>query len=342
MGDLISTASLSEIAYEKNIPISATIELLTKCNLNCLHCYISEHSDNGLNYETLIELFHDLRRAGTLTLNFTGGEIFLRDDIFKIIEAARNLHFRVNLLSTATLLDEEGIKKLADLYIKEFSASIYSLDSSIHDSITGVKGSLEKTINNLMLMKKYNISVEVKTPLMKDNYMTYKVLQEFCKDNRFKHELTPVITSRNNGDTWPQSLRIDENYLPDILRETDIDIKEKKKKSFDEDAEPCKLIFSSLYIDCKGNVYPCNSFLYKVGNIFQNSVIYIWNNSQKLKYLKEIRNKDLHECVDCSLRDSCKRCPGLSLSEDNSLLGCSSTDKCMAAARSKIYKEMGI
>lgn len=332
--------SLGNIACEKNIPLSATIELLTKCNLKCRHCYIPKHDDIGLDTNKIVNLLYDLREVGTLNLVLTGGEIFLRKDIFDIIETARTLHFRVFLISNANLLDEEMISRLAKLHITEFAASVYSLNSCVHDNITKVSGSLDKTLNNLLTMKKYHIPVLIKTPLMKDNYIDYKELKEFCRKNDFEIELTPVITSRNDGDTSPHSLRIDEQDITDIIRETEFNTADNKANitTFNPEDKPCRLIFSSIYIDCKGNTYPCNSYLFKVGNIFENSISEIWNNSQLLKELKRIKKKDLYKCIDCDLKNFCKRCPGLALSEDHDLYGCSSVDKSLACARCRIVE----
>lgn len=96
---------------------------------------------------------------GVLNVSLTGGEIFLREDLFDIIEYARNLYMRVFLLSNATLLNEQIAARLADLSIANFSTSIYSLDENVHDNITGKKGSLKSTLKNIQLLKEYNIEV---------------------------------------------------------------------------------------------------------------------------------------------------------------------------------------
>lgn len=96
---------------------------------------------------------------GVLNVSLTGGEIFLREDLFDIIEYARNLYMRVFLLSNATLLNEQIVARPADLSIANFSTSIYSLDENVHDNITGKKGSLKSTLKNIQLLKEYNIEV---------------------------------------------------------------------------------------------------------------------------------------------------------------------------------------
>jgi len=49
-----SYQNIVQKAYNERIPLIATIEILTLCNLKCLHCYIPEHNNMGLEYEFII------------------------------------------------------------------------------------------------------------------------------------------------------------------------------------------------------------------------------------------------------------------------------------------------
>ncbi len=133
-------------AFNTETPISATIELTTLCNWKCKHCYINFHDEKGLSELKVKELLRDLRELGVHQLVLTGGEIFIRKDILRIIKYAKELHFRVNILSNASLITEEVAKELSNLYITDYSLTIFSLDEDIHDNITGVKGSLRAAL----------------------------------------------------------------------------------------------------------------------------------------------------------------------------------------------------
>ncbi|GAB6190211.1 hypothetical protein JCM30566_19540 [Marinitoga arctica] len=124
-------------AYTERIPLIATIEILTLCNLKCIHCYIAEHNNIGLEYDFLIDLFAQLKELGTFELVLTGGEIFLRSDIIDIIKKARNMGFRITSLSNATIIDDYQIQSLSDLYITEFSTTIFSLDEKLMIKLQG-------------------------------------------------------------------------------------------------------------------------------------------------------------------------------------------------------------
>ena len=155
--DISSIMDVHTLAAENGTLTVATIELLTKCNWRCQHCYLPSHVDEGLSKNVIFDVLDQLRDLGCFELALTGGEIFYREDCMDIIRKARELGFSVFLLTNISMLDESKIKELADLYISNISCSIFSLDEDIHDSITGVKGSLRKALENIMLIKKFNI-----------------------------------------------------------------------------------------------------------------------------------------------------------------------------------------
>lgn len=60
--------------------------------MRCEHCYIPEHNNSGFEHDRIINLLYELRELGVFNVSFTGGEIFLREDILEIISVARKLH----------------------------------------------------------------------------------------------------------------------------------------------------------------------------------------------------------------------------------------------------------
>lgn len=320
---------LYQLAHDEVVPISLVIELLTKCNVNCKHCYIPEHNSEGLTTKEVVNIIQQFRALGGLNLSLTGGEIFLRKDLFEIIEEARKLYLRVFLLTNGTLITKPIAKKLKELNIAELSISVYSMSPKEHDSITGIKDSLKKTLDGIEASKKYNIPIVIKTPLMEINKYAYKDVKKFCDNNGFKFLTSAVIFSKNNGDSTPKDLMINKDELKTISN----DMKQfelsslSQKNNFDE---ACGSLKYMLAIGSDGNIYPCNSLYYKLGNMRKNTLEDVWN-SKKLKNIQNIMKEDLIECKNCLLKNKCNRCPGLALLEDNDIYGCSSTAKFIAS-----------
>lgn len=153
-GDVFSLADIYEI------PASVTIELGTACNLRCMHCYIPNHGHSELSIETIEQIFHQLRELGTFELVLTGGEIFCRRDGLQIVEMARKMGFDVIVFTNASLIDENCAKRLSQLYVGMVSTSIYSINKSVHDGITGCSGSLDATLKGLSYLKKYGAKLK--------------------------------------------------------------------------------------------------------------------------------------------------------------------------------------
>ncbi|HEM6576900.1 MULTISPECIES: radical SAM protein [Streptococcus] len=61
-------------AFKNDSPVFVIIELTTRCNWRCKHCYLPEHAKNGLSTEDLKEILNDLRKFGVHHVAFTGGD----------------------------------------------------------------------------------------------------------------------------------------------------------------------------------------------------------------------------------------------------------------------------
>lgn len=310
-----------KIAHDNNILLSLTIELLTYCNENCVHCYIPQHNLKGIETKKIKEIISEFRAMGGLNLTLTGGEIFLRDDLFEIIQYARSLNLRVFLLTNATLISKDIAIKLKELSVTEISVSVYSLDEKIHDQITRYRGSLKRTLQALEYAKEVRLPVTVKTPLMELNKYSYRDLKIFCKENGFKYMASSIIFSKSNGDSSVKELSIKDENLCSIVKEIESLESTTKHNAYEE---ACGCLKYMLAIDAEGNVYPCNSLYYKVGNVYMDTLTEIWERD-KLKEIQNIKKTDLPYCSKCKLKKVCSRCPGLALLEDGDYMGCSST-----------------
>src|SRR5713101_7528569 len=126
----------------KHRPLSVHFDLTYRCNERCVHCYL-DHDDHGeMTTAECLKVLGDLARSGTLFLTFSGGEIFLRPDLYEILAAARRLHFDISLKSNALLVTPERAARLREFGVRRVQISVYSDIPAIHDAITKVPGSL--------------------------------------------------------------------------------------------------------------------------------------------------------------------------------------------------------
>lgn len=333
------------IAHENQIPLDVDIELLTKCNMRCRHCYIPSHTSDGLPFDVLMDIFMQLRKLGTMNLTLTGGEIFLRKDILDIIKAARTFGFRVTLLTNASLLNDELITELKKLHINMLGISLYSLNEVVYNSITQTNNLFHRVVNNILKCKQAGISVRINTPLMNLN-KDFNELEKFCKTNGFIFNVSQVILPKTNGDNSNQNLAINENDFETL----NVRLFEREHTNLTENSfnmlelypdEPCPTLKTTLLIDSSGDVYPCSSMHFKVGNIYQEKLRDIIFNDA-LQNIRNIKKSELVKCSTCEMKQYCSRCPGLIYEESRNLYGCSKTVKAIAASYLKYKKEVEI
>ncbi|MCM8765336.1 MAG: radical SAM protein, partial [Candidatus Omnitrophica bacterium] len=77
-----SLKKILEKFWRKKKPVSAMLELTTRCNLKCQFCYVAEREkkDKDLPEEKIFPIIDQLAEAGCLNLVILGGEPFMRRD----------------------------------------------------------------------------------------------------------------------------------------------------------------------------------------------------------------------------------------------------------------------
>src|SRR5213593_578515 len=105
-------------ALRLGIPLGAQLDLTYRCNERCVHCYL-DHDDHGeMTLAEIKDLLDQFAGAGVFFLTISGGEIFLRPDLFDILAHARRLMFSVKIKTNAILIREGEAARLAALHVE--------------------------------------------------------------------------------------------------------------------------------------------------------------------------------------------------------------------------------
>jgi MoaA/NifB/PqqE/SkfB family radical SAM enzyme len=81
-----------------------------RCNLHCTGCYSGSYSRDELSLETLNRVLDEAKEMGTYFITISGGEPFLRKDIFKMFERHSDDVFLV--FTHGGLIDEKVAEKI--------------------------------------------------------------------------------------------------------------------------------------------------------------------------------------------------------------------------------------
>jgi len=318
-------SALAQRASEQYTPLQALVEITGRCHMDCVHCYldIKNPPKNELSTAELIAVFDALRDAGAMFLTLTGGEIFLRKDIFELIAAAKERRFAVRLYTSGTLLTREMIARIAALAPTAVEISIYGLRSEVHDKITQRPGSLRKSLKSAILLRQAGVPVAIKSPLLAGAEDSHLDLIDAARRMGVGVSVDPSINTRHDGGTEPLSSRASIPAVAKLFSEPRLGraIPVLPGRQGGDEA-PCAIGRRVVKIAANGDVFPCGMFPIAAGNVRDQSFDTIWRESPVLEEIRSFSVKDLQgECGSCTRQGYCGRCSAQALLEHGNFKG---------------------
>lgn len=318
--------------YFKNEPYLHTfhIELTSKCNERCIHCYIPhENKTTHIDYELMINALQQCKEMNVMTIVFSGGEPMLHPNFCDFLKIAKDMDFNVTVLSNLTLVTDETLEALMYKHASCVNVSLYSMIPEVHDEITTVKGSFEKTLNNILKLIENNVPIQINCPVMKQNKDSFYEVIEWGQNHKCSVNTDYLIMARADRTTDNLVNRLSEEDLKDVIGHflrSDV-VVQSNVEAFEE-SEPedtgmnpedriCGVGITTLCMVVNGDVYPCAGWQkYVCGNIKEVSLQTIWKDSPQVNYLRSLRQKDFKKCLNCNDKDFCLMCMSRNSNED--------------------------
>ncbi|MGA2133203.1 MAG: radical SAM protein [Bryobacteraceae bacterium] len=329
-------------ALALGVPLGAQLDVTYRCNERCVHCYL-DHDDHGeMTTAEMFDVLDQLAAAGTLFLTLSGGEVFMRMDFLRILEYARELSFCVKLKTNAFMIGEREADSIRDLGVQSVQVSIYSHRPEVHDAITLLPRSLERSIAGIRFMQSRGLKVIIANVLMRQNFGDYEGVRALAQELGVESTIDPTVTPMMDGDRGILSLGVGHDELHEVMRNPGLvgnvdEFCAAPGETTDEmlDEVPCSASHTYCYISPYGDVFPCVQFPLPTGNLRKQKFIDIWHYSPQMNDVRSIRPRDLPVCSSCSHVGTCTRCPGLAYMEGN-MRGPSSQDCEKSFARTGI------
>lgn len=253
-----------------------------------------------------------LKQNGILDISISGGEPFIFNEIYELIDYAVDIGIDVVILSNGTKIDFNHISTLRK--IKGIHLSIDGPNEKINDEIRG-EGVYNKVLETLDKLFSNGIPVIINMVLFNKYFEEYKLYME-----TFLNELK---------DKYGNSVKI--CFTTEILPGRDITIDKHSmlhtqylQKFIDS---VCKKVYGNewlvqkyteylnrtfhtdcgygnvITIDNIGRVYPCSLTYYPIGNIYEETIS---NFLLKIKDLNEnFKVDNLEPCSKCDLKYIC-------------------------------------
>lgn len=224
-------------------------------------------------------------------VTLSGGEPLLHKDILGFLKKCRKLELSVNVLSNLTLLTDDIISEMKKNSLLSVQVSLYSMDAVVHDSITKLNGSFEKTKAGILRLCDEGIPVQISCPIIKQNKDSYGDVLHWGWAHNIAVAIEPVIfaTYDHSGCNLENRLSIEE--VDDVLT---VQMQEgyaesirktaKDKEKLTENDPICSVCQYSFCVMASGKVFPCAGWQNNViGDLNHQTVQEIWETSEKIK-----------------------------------------------------------
>lgn len=157
-----------------------------KCNLRCKMCDFWKTDPTTFSQELSTEEWYSVINSAakmhTRIIVITGGEPFLRSDIFQILRRIRKKGMTCHLCTSGTLLNRSTIEKLKHFPPASVTISLDSAQAEIHNELRGVD-CFDTVVEGIRLLKKSlpDIKIGINYLLCRQNFRNIERMIPFAK-----------------------------------------------------------------------------------------------------------------------------------------------------------------
>ncbi len=336
---------------------SVMFELTYRCSEKCIHCYNigatrndEEVSTRGGREELTLgdykRIIDELYDQGLIKVCLTGGDPFSKSFVWELIDYLYNKGIAFDVFTNGQRIVND-VERLANYYPRLVGVSIYSGIADVHDYITRVRGSWEKSMVVVRQLSTLGVPMNLKCCVMRPNVKSYYLVADIAKQYGAVPQFEINLTDSIEGDKCVSKyLRMTKEQLEIVLRDDNIPLYVGKEapsyggqtKPMDEN--PCGAGSNSFCITPEGNVIPCCAFHTLFGNIRVEGVFDTINKSKELSYWRGLTLNDYEECGRYDYCAYCNLCPGNNFIEYGTPLKASEVNCYVAKTRFELAEKM--
>ncbi len=334
----------------KKTPVHLTFFVTKRCNAGCPFCFYLKSTDSPARQEelSLDEIRKSSRYLGKLLwVAFSGGEIYLRDDLAEIAGIFyENNRPSIMLFPTNGLLPEvikDKTKKILETCRKSVIVVKLSVDGlgKAHDALRNTPGSFDKTMQTYDALADLiggypHFELGVNTVFCSENQNNMDAIIEFV--GGLKHIKTHTISLVRGNLADEQFKKVDEQKYRLAIEKLEKNVKNKTSPIYRfggarikaaQDVMQRRLIYRTMreqkrLIPCyagrlnlvlseNGEVYPCEILRESFGNVreYDYNIWRILSSDRGREIVRSIMNNECYCTHECYFMTNILFNPGL-------------------------------
>ncbi|MEW6109419.1 MAG: radical SAM protein [Nitrospirota bacterium] len=307
--------------------------LTERCNLNCKHCYQTGRKADEMSFPEIKEAVSEISETiaewkeaydidFSMSFNITGGEPFLRKDLYEILAAISDKGFDIYLLTNGTIIDSSKARDLSGFGVKGVQVSMEGPEE-IHESIRG-KGSFTSSVRGIrnLLDEGMKVTLNVTLSELNSGCLTDLIglsselgvqrlgFSRLVPSGRGETMLSSMLSPEGVKNLYEELFSIKTNGLEIVTGDPVASQLSEKVEPNHNGSIPlggCAAGISGITILSDGTLMPCRRMNIAIGNIRKDSLREIWATSEILGSLRA-KSRYKGKCRDCKRWANCRGC----------------------------------
>ena len=312
-----------------------------RCNLNCMHCYSGGNtaSDGELSTDEAKRMLDELKDCGSPFMILSGGEPFLRADVFELGHYAREIGLMIIVSSNGTIVTPEIAAKTADAGFGYVGVSLDGL-SETNNYFRGSEDAYNNALQGMRNLRNAGIKTGLRYTITRFNCHELSGIMDLLVKEGFHRLCVYHLEYAGRGrELMNDDLSSDDRRVAvDSLFKKTVEIHRPNHdlevltvgnyadaayiymKVLKEDPQKAVAAYEHFlrnggegcgeklaYIDEVGNVYASQHLKTELGNIREKSFKDIWNSDNE--FLWKLRNRESlfrGKCANCRFLEICR------------------------------------
>lgn len=290
------------------------IELTNRCNQKCVHCYASAspQSSDGLDTKMIFQFLENIFSLGCETVQFTGGEPLLRNDLVLFCDLARQNQVKeIEIFSNLSSSKRKLLDKLVNSNVI-ISTTVLAPDAETHDRLTRTPGSFDRMLSNIKYLQSLGVSINASIILMAETETRYDQITKFCDSIGVHYGEPDPVRPFGRGKNEHIRCRQFQNVKYKPFFETT-----SRSFLYAMNFNPCW--GHMLFLRYDGKVVPCpHARNFVLGDVRKDSFIEILKTASLQAWSITLDKVEI--CRECEFRYLCSDCRPLAFEENTAKL----------------------